>query len=98
LVVAFLPLCRWGDCALNKFFISFTLCGTFLVCVLCVMERFHEKGGILPASIITLYCYWLCYSGLNSDPSTSCNKNQTQGPAQLIIGLIVAACSIAYGQ
>jgi len=86
----------WGkDCGLNKFFISFTLCGTFLICCLCVTERFSEKGGILPAAIVTLYCWWLCYSGLNSDPS-SCNTRQTQGPAQLIIGLIVAACSIAY--
>lgn len=87
----------WGECALHQFFIAFTLCGTFLICVLCVMERFavDGKGGLLPAAVVTAYCWWLCYSGISSDPS-SCNTRGSQGTAQLIIGILIAALSIAY--
>lgn len=85
----------WGSCVLHQFFIALTLCGTFLLCVLCVLERFSEKGGLLPAAVVTAYCWWLCYSGISSDPS-DCNTRGEQGTAQLIIGILIAALSIAY--
>ena len=87
-----------SDCKLNQFFISFTLCGTFLILVLCVSEKFSEKGGLLPASVVTLYCYWLCYSGLSSDPSSCNTVGRDQETTQLILGLIVATASIGWGQ
>ena len=95
LAVLVLLFVWWDSCGLHKFFIGMTLAGTFLICALCVTEKFSERGGILPAAVITLYCYWLCYSGINSDPA-ECNHRSTQGVAQLVIGLIVAAGSIAY--
>lgn len=95
LAVLILLFVWWDSCGLHKFFIGFTLAGTFVICCICVMEKFSERGGILPAAIVTLYCYWLCYSGINSDPR-ECNHRSTQGVAQLVIGLIVAAGSIAY--
>lgn len=82
---------------MNQFLLGFTLAGTFCLCLLCVLERFGEKGGLLPAAIVTAYCWWLCYSGLSSDPST-CNTRSTQGEGQLIAGIIIGALSIAYGQ
>jgi len=36
------------------------------------MTEYCEHGAILPSSVCTLYCYWILYSALSSDP-TSCN-------------------------
>jgi len=89
----------FGDsgCHLQKFFISFTLACTFLITLLCVSERFSEKGGLLPAATVTLYCYWLLYSALASDPS-SCNPfaSGENDSTEVIIGLVVGALSISY--
>jgi hypothetical protein len=85
-----------NGCDVNEFLISFTFIATFLMLLLSISERFSEKGGLLPGSIVTLYCYWLCYSGLSSDPSTCNTLAGQQQTAQLVIGLAVAALSIAY--
>jgi hypothetical protein len=87
-----------SGCELNQFFISFTLCVTLVLIVMSITEKLSDKGGLLPASIVTLYCYWLCYSGLSSDPSSCNSLGGKQETTQLVVGLIVAAASIAYGQ
>ncbi|GBG63476.1 hypothetical protein CBR_g38094 [Chara braunii] len=60
------------DCQLNIFFISFTLFLTAAISVLSVHPSIN--GSLLPSSIITLYCMYLCYNALASEPRTyECN-------------------------
>jgi hypothetical protein len=84
-----------SDCDLQKFFISFTLIGTLLFTILSITEKFASKGGILASGIVSLYCYWLCFSSLSSDPSV-CNTQHRDSDVQLILGLIIGAISISY--
>lgn len=50
----------------------------------------------MPAAVITLYCYWLCYSALSSDPSV-CNTLKSDEAPSIIIGLVLAGeCVLVY--
>ncbi len=51
----------------------------------------------MPASVVTIYCYYLCYSALSSDDS-SCNTlhEKSQETAQLIVGMVLGAVSVSY--
>lgn len=83
-----------SGCPTERFFVSFTLVLTFISTGLSI-SNYVEKGGILPASFITAYAWWLCYSALSSDPS-SCNTANDNSTAQLIVGLALGALSITY--
>lgn len=86
-----------GACHLQKFFIASTFALTFLTTGLSVSNWVGEGGGLLPASVVTLYSYWLLFSALTSDPS-ECNtvSSRSREFAPLIIGLLLTACSVAY--
>lgn len=83
-----------SGCPTEQFFVAFTLILTFLASCLSI-SNYVDKGGILPASFITAYAWWLCYSSLSSDPS-SCNTANNNTTAQLIIALALGALSITY--
>lgn len=70
---------------------------TCLLTFLAILEKFSLRGGILPVSIVTLYCYWLLYSSLLSDP-TSCNTQRSSetDTVRLVLGLVIGTISIAY--
>ncbi|GJM87219.1 hypothetical protein PR202_ga03153 [Eleusine coracana subsp. coracana] len=54
------------DCGLNLFFIVFTLILVFAFAIVALHPKIN--GSLLPASVIALYCTYLCYSGLSSEP------------------------------
>jgi hypothetical protein len=83
-----------SDCSRNQFFVAWTIIVSVIITLLSI-SPVVEKGGLLPASIVTLYCTWLAYSGLQSDPS-SCNTLVNQNTLQLILGLAIGTVSIAY--
>src|SRR5262249_28620684 len=84
-----------SGCGLENFFIGFTIALTVLSTALAICNFASEKGGILPASVVACYAWWLCYTALSSDPST-CNQANSNSEAQLIIGLAIGAASITY--
>ena len=46
---------------------------TLVLCVVLTLITFHplsREGCLLPTSAVTLYCAYLCYSALTSEPST----------------------------
>jgi serine incorporator 1/3 len=50
----------------------------------------------MPAGIVSLYCAYLLYTALSSDP-TSCNPNRAvRSNATLIVGLIISVLSLVY--
>jgi len=82
-----------SGCELENFFISFTMICTLIFTIIQLF--FSEKGGLLPSAVVSLYCHYLCFSSLSSDPH-SCNTLNTSDEVHLIIALILAALSISY--
>ncbi|KAF9686295.1 hypothetical protein SADUNF_Sadunf03G0144000 [Salix dunnii] len=74
-----------------------------LICRL-ICRHFHGtqvSGSVLPASVISLYCMYLCYSGLASEPREyECNglhrHSKAASTGTLTIGLLTTVLSVVY--
>lgn len=58
-------------------------------------------GSVLPASVISLYCMYLCYSGLASEPRDyECNglhkHSKAVSTGTLALGLLTTVLSVVY--
>ena len=84
-----------SGCHRNQFFVSWTIIECVIATALAISPVAEGNGGILPASVLSLYMTWLAYSGLESDPST-CNSISNQDTLHLILGLIIGALSLIY--
>jgi len=85
---------RWygaDGCNTNKFFLSFTIVST---CIYTLLSLLRAKG-ILPPATVSIYCHFLCFTALSSDPS-NCNTESSHDEIHLIIGLVLGALSISY--
>ncbi|KAG9457413.1 hypothetical protein H6P81_001921 [Aristolochia fimbriata] len=87
------------DCGLNVFFITLTMVLAFLFAVIALHPKVH--GSLLPASVISLYCAYLCYSGLSSEPRDyDCNglhkHSKGVSTGTLILGMITTVLSVLY--
>lgn len=87
------------DCGLNTFFIVMTL----IVAILFAIVALHPavNGSILPASVISFYCMYLCYSGLASEPRDyECNglhkHSKAVSTSSLAFGLLTTVLSVVY--
>lgn len=59
------------------------------------------NGSLLPASVISVYCAYLCYSGLSSEPlDYECNglhkHSKGVSTGTLIIGMLTTVLSVMY--
>ncbi|XP_042488503.1 serine incorporator 3-like [Macadamia integrifolia] len=87
------------DCELNTFLIVLNL---ILVFVFAIVALHPAVGGsILPASVLSLYCTYLCYNGLSSEPRDyECNGPQRQSntvpTGTLALGLFTTVLSVVY--
>ena len=84
-----------SGCRRNQFFIAWTIIECVVAIALAISPVAEGNGGLLPASVLSLYMTWLAYSGLESDPST-CNTISNQDTLHLILGLIVGALALIY--
>ncbi|XP_068652877.1 uncharacterized protein [Aristolochia californica] len=87
------------DCGLNTFFIVMTLILVFLFAIVALHPAVN--GSLLPASVISLYCTYLCYSGLSSEPRDyQCNglhkHSKAVSTGSLTLGLITTVLSVVY--
>jgi hypothetical protein len=87
------------DCGLNTFFIVMTLILVFIFAIVALHPA--VSGSILPASVISLYCTYLCYSALASEPRDyECNglhkHSKTVSTATLTLGLVTTVLSVVY--
>nr|CAB3448180.1 unnamed protein product [Digitaria exilis] len=87
------------DCGLNLFFIVFTLILVFAFAIVALHPKIN--GSLLPASVIGLYCTYLCYSGLSSEPRDyECNGLHNHSKAvstgSLSLGLLTTILSVVY--
>ncbi|XP_047341785.1 probable serine incorporator [Impatiens glandulifera] len=87
------------DCGLNTFFIVMTLIFVFIFALVTLHPS--VGGSILPASVISLYCTYLCYSGLASEPRDfECNglhkHSQAISTSTVALGLFTTVLSVVY--
>ncbi|KAH9605345.1 hypothetical protein KSS87_014283 [Heliosperma pusillum] len=87
------------DCGLNTFFIVTTLFFAFAFAIVALHPAVN--GSILPASVISFYCMYLCYSGLASEPRDyNCNglhkHSQAVSTSSLTFGLMTTVLSVVY--
>ncbi|KAG6432213.1 hypothetical protein SASPL_103787 [Salvia splendens] len=87
-----------NDCGLNVFFLvtNFILAFAFAIIAL------HPKvnGSLLPASVISVYCAYVCYTGLSSEPRDyACNglhKSTAVSTSTLVLGMLTTVLSVLY--
>ncbi|KAK4754245.1 hypothetical protein SAY87_002349 [Trapa incisa] len=87
------------DCGLNTFFIVMTLICAFIFAIVALHPAIN--GSILPASVISLYCMYLCYSGLASEPRDyECNglhkHSRAVSTSTMTLGLLTTVLSVVY--
>ncbi|KVH98088.1 TMS membrane protein/tumor differentially expressed protein [Cynara cardunculus var. scolymus] len=87
------------DCGLNMFFILMTLILVFVFAIITLHPT--VSGSILPASVISFYCMYLCYSGLASEPRDyTCNglhkHSKAVNTSTLTVGLLTTVLSVVY--
>jgi hypothetical protein len=87
------------ECGLNTFFLVFTLILVFVFAIVALHPKIN--GSLLPASVIALYCTYLCYSGLSSEPRDyECNGLHNHSKAlstgSITLGLLSTVLSVVY--
>ncbi|CAN6450788.1 unnamed protein product [Victoria cruziana] len=86
------------DCSLNTFFIVMTLILVFTFATIALHPK--VSGSLLPASVISLYCTYLCYSALSSEPRDyECNSlhhSKAVSTGTLVLGLMTTVLSVVY--
>ncbi|KAF8392482.1 hypothetical protein HHK36_022824 [Tetracentron sinense] len=87
------------DCGLNIFFLVMTMTLAFAFAIIALHPRVN--GSLLPASVISIYCAYLCYTGLSSEPRDyACNglhnKSKAVSTSTLILGMLTTVLSVLY--
>ncbi|KAK3189948.1 hypothetical protein Dsin_029509 [Dipteronia sinensis] len=87
-----------NDCGLNVFFIVMTIVLAFGVALIALHPTVN--GSLLPASVISVYCAYVCYTGLSSEPrGYACNglhKSKASSITTLILGMLTTVLSVIY--
>ncbi|GMI64264.1 hypothetical protein like AT3G06170 [Hibiscus trionum] len=87
------------DCGLNVFFIVMTMVLAFSFGIIALHPAVN--GSLLPASVISVYCAYVCYTGLSSEPRDYvCNglhyKSSAVSASTLILGMLTTVLSVIY--
>lgn len=87
------------DCGLNVFFLVMTMILAFAFAAIALHPKVN--GSLLPASVISVYCAYVCYTGLSSEPRDyACNglheRSRAVTISTLVLGLITTVLSILY--
>lgn len=87
------------DCGLNVFFIVIMMILAFVFAIIALHPAVN--GSLLPASVISVYCAYVCYTGLSSEPHDYvCNglhkKSKAVNASTLILGMLTTVLSVLY--
>lgn len=86
------------DCGLNVFFLSMSMILAFVFGVVALHPKVN--GSLLPASVISLYCAYVCYTGLSSEPRgyecNGLNKSRAVSTGTLVLGMLTTVLSVLY--
>lgn len=69
--------------------------------IIVIGDSSQVNGSLLPASVISLYCAYVCYTGLSSEPRDyACNglhnKSKAVSTSTLILGMLTTVLSVLY--
>lgn len=90
-----------GDCSFNMFVVTMSL----LLCFAFSAMAFHPKvpnGSIFPAAAVSLYCTYLCFGALQSEPHDyACNglahhKAAAASSSSAAVGMVFTMLSVVY--
>jgi len=83
------------SCAFNPLALTTTLVFVLLNTMISI-SKIAEHGSLFCSALVGAYCTFLCWSALTRTPDTACNPDaETNDKAVIILGLVVAAFSIA---
>ncbi|KAK9288160.1 hypothetical protein L1049_016609 [Liquidambar formosana] len=86
------------DCGLNVFFLVMTMILAFSFAVIALHPSVN--GSLLPASVISVYCAYVCYTGLSSEPQDyECNglhNSKAVTTSTLLLGMVTTVLSVLY--
>ncbi|KAK4266420.1 hypothetical protein QN277_027344 [Acacia crassicarpa] len=86
------------DCGLNIFFLVMTMIIAFAIGIIALHPQVN--GSLLPAAVISLYCAYVCYTGLSSEPyDYACNgigHSKAVTVSTLVLGLFTTVLSVLY--
>lgn len=86
------------DCGLNVFFIVMTMILAFVFAIVALHPVVN--GSLLPASVISVYCAYICYTGLSSEPHdyvcNGLNRSKAVTASTLTLGMLTTVLSVLY--
>ncbi|CAI9118607.1 OLC1v1020199C1 [Oldenlandia corymbosa var. corymbosa] len=87
------------DCGLNVFFLVMTMILAFAFAVIALHPKVN--GSLFPASVISIYCAYVCYTGLSSEPRDYVcnglhNKSKAVTMSTLFLGMLTTVLSLMY--
>ncbi|KAI4304100.1 hypothetical protein MLD38_039656 [Melastoma candidum] len=87
------------NCGLNIFFLVMTMTLGFVFGVIALHPRIN--GSLLPASVISVYCAYVCYTALASEPRDYVcngirNKSSAVSTSTLVLGMLTTVLSVLY--
>lgn len=87
------------DCGLNVFFIVMTMILAFAFVIIALHPQVN--GSVMPASVISVYSAYLCYTSLSSEPDDYvCNglhmHSKQVSMSALVLGMLTTVLSVVY--
>lgn len=86
------------DCGLNVFFLVMTMILALAFGVIALHPAVN--GSLLPASVISVYCAYVCYTGLSCEPRNYvCNGLHNKSGVStgtLVLGMLTTVLSVLY--
>ncbi|XAR54624.1 hypothetical protein NMG60_11029845 [Bertholletia excelsa] len=87
------------DCGLNVFFLVMTMILAFSFAVIALHPQVN--GSLLPASVVSVYCGYVCYTALSCEPRDYVcnglhNKSTAVSTSTLILGMLTTVLSVLY--
>ncbi|KAG9140957.1 hypothetical protein Leryth_010478 [Lithospermum erythrorhizon] len=88
-----------NDCGLNVFFIVMTMILPFVFTIIALHPTVN--GSLLPAAVMSIYCAYVCYTGLSSEPRDYIcnglhNKSTVVTTGTLVLGMLTTVLSVLY--
>uniref|UniRef100_I1M155 Serine incorporator 3 n=1 Tax=Glycine max TaxID=3847 RepID=I1M155_SOYBN len=68
----------------------------------CFGQGYYQQvnGSLLPAAVVSLYCAYVCYTGLSSEPHdyecNGLNKSRAVSTGTLVLGMLTTVLSVLY--
>jgi hypothetical protein len=87
------------DCGLNVFFIVMTIILAFAFAITALHPQVN--GSVMPASVVSVYSAYLCYTSLSSEPDDYvCNglhmHSKQVSMSALVLGMLTTVLSVVY--